>query len=138
MVFGTFDVLHPGHVHFFKQALKLAENPFLIVSIARDVSVAKVKGKPPLYSELQRQKSVVDTGLADRVVLGAVGDHIAHILEEEPDIIALGYDQSGYYVETTKEYFAKHNSRVRFVTLQPHRPEEFKSSIYKARMSPAG
>jgi cytidyltransferase-like protein len=34
MVFGTFDGLHEGHLVFLKQARKLTEKPFLIVSIA--------------------------------------------------------------------------------------------------------
>lgn len=131
MVFGTFDIVHPGHLDFFKQARHLAQKPFLIVSIARDVSVEKVKGRPPLYGELERKKAVDETGLADRVVLGALGDHIAHILEEAPDIIALGYDQAGYYVETTKAYFAEHAPEVRFITLRSHHPEKYKSSLYK-------
>ena len=41
MVFGTFDGLHKGHLNFFKQAKKLAQKSFLIVSIARDLNVLK-------------------------------------------------------------------------------------------------
>ena len=41
MVFGTFDILHQGHLDFFKQARKLVANPFLVVSVARDVNVKK-------------------------------------------------------------------------------------------------
>src|SRR3989344_5946032 len=47
MIFGTFDMLHEGHLDFFRQARSLAAGPHLIVSIARDASVARVKGAPP-------------------------------------------------------------------------------------------
>ena len=43
MAFGTFDILHAGHLNFFKQARKLSKYPFLIVSVARDVNVKKIK-----------------------------------------------------------------------------------------------
>jgi len=48
MVFGTFDGLHKGHLNFFWQARKLAVDSFLVVSIARDKNVIKIKGKSPL------------------------------------------------------------------------------------------
>ena len=35
--FGTFDILHLGHVNFFKQAKSLGDE--LVVVIARDVNV---------------------------------------------------------------------------------------------------
>ena len=45
MVFGTFDGIHRGHLHFFKQARGLVKNPYLIVSVARDVNVKRIKGR---------------------------------------------------------------------------------------------
>ena len=49
MAFGTFDLLHPGHEHFLKQAKRYGD---LIVVIARDNTVLKVKGKK---TEIQAQ-----------------------------------------------------------------------------------
>ncbi len=135
MVFGTFDILHPGHVHFFKQARRLSRKPFLIVSIARDASVKKVKGKAPLYSETARAAFVQKTGLADKVVLGDTKGHMPHILKESPDIIALGYDQAGYYVEATEKYLQDNNIPIRIVRLKSHHPEKYKSSIYKTKLA---
>ena len=65
MVFGTFDGLHQGHFNFFKQARALKtlvpgqaknfmKNSFLIVSIARDKNVFKIKGKSPGKNEKER------------------------------------------------------------------------------------
>lgn len=134
MVFGTFDILHPGHVHFFKQARKLAKKPFLIVSVARDTSVRKIKGRFPLFSERGRMQLVQATGLADKVVLGGKQGHMPHILKEEPHVIALGYDQVGHYVDETERYLEEHGVPIRMVRLKPHHPEKYKSSIYKAKL----
>ena len=133
MVFGTFDILHPGHLHFFKQARALAKNPYLIVSIARDVSVLKIKGKKPLYGEKKRKEFVHTSGLADRVVLGSTQGHMPHILKEKPNIIAFGYDQAGHYVEATIQYLQEHNIPISTRRLKPHHPDKYKSSIYKAK-----
>ncbi|HEY4500387.1 MAG TPA: adenylyltransferase/cytidyltransferase family protein, partial [Candidatus Paceibacterota bacterium] len=46
MVFGTFDILHPGHLYFLRAAKKLGD--YLIVSLARDVNVRKIKGRKAL------------------------------------------------------------------------------------------
>ena len=56
MVFGTFDGVHKGHINFFKQARVLSKNPYLIVSIARDKNVKKIKGK----ISLQDRKNLID------------------------------------------------------------------------------
>ena len=45
MCFGTFDTLHPGHLYFLRECRRYGDN--LVVVIARDATVAKVKGKKP-------------------------------------------------------------------------------------------
>ncbi|MHA1679090.1 MAG: adenylyltransferase/cytidyltransferase family protein, partial [Promethearchaeota archaeon] len=52
LCFGTFDILHPGHVSFLKQARKYGN--YLVVVVARDENVKKIKGKYPLDNELKR------------------------------------------------------------------------------------
>ena len=58
MVFGTFDGLHKGHLDFFKQAKNFTKNSFLIVSIARDKNVFKIKGEYPSLRESARMALV--------------------------------------------------------------------------------
>lgn len=99
MVFGTFDGLHEGHLNFFQQARKLAQKPFLTISVARDRNVLKIKGKIPFRSEKKRMILVKKCGLADKVVLAGLKNHISHIVKEKPAIIALGYDQKAYIDE---------------------------------------
>jgi FAD synthetase len=127
MVFGTFDVLHKGHDHFFKQARKLAKNPYLIVSVARDVNVKRIKGKKPLHSERQRAAALRKNHFIDRVVLGNVQGYISHIKKEKPAIIALGYDQEAYTMGLEDK------TGIAVVRLKPHKPHLYKSSLIKNR-----
>src|SRR3569832_888281 len=99
MVFGTFDMLHEGHLDLFRQARALAPEPYLIVSLARDRSAARVKGSAPRKSEADRLARVSACPLVDEALLGDSDGYIEHIKKAAPDIIALGYDQAGEYVE---------------------------------------
>ena len=65
MAFGTFDLLHKGHLDFFKQARLIAKRPYLIVSVARDVNVKRIKGRPPSFTQSQRLKKVKACKLVD-------------------------------------------------------------------------
>ena len=70
MIFGTFDMVHEGHQHLFKQARALAQNPFLIVSIARDSNVERIKGRRPRHTQSERKKLVAKNDGVNKVVLG--------------------------------------------------------------------
>lgn len=131
MVFGTFDIVHKGHLYFLREARKLANNSFLVVSIARDVNVERIKGKKTLYKERTRANHVRATGLADKVVLGSLKNHLPHILKEAPDIIALGYDQKGYYVDETTKFLKENGLNIRVKRLKPFHPEKYKSSLFR-------
>lgn len=127
MIFGTFDRVHPGHVFLFKQALKVAKNPYLIVSIARDKNVFSIKHRFPDLTELERKAAVEATGLPHKVVLGGVRNHIPHIIREHPSIIALGYDQVAY-TKGLRRALSDHGLRVRVVRIPSFRPDKYKSS----------
>lgn len=128
LVFGTFDVLHPGHINFFTQARKLAKNSVLIVSVARGKNVEKIKGKNPLYSENERLKKIKKAGLADKVVLGAVKDYLGHIAALKPQVIALGYDQKAY-TRGLKSKLKKIGLRVKIARLKPFFAHRYKTSL---------
>lgn len=130
MVFGTFDGLHLGHLNFFKQARSLSTNSRLIVSIARDKNVKKIKKKLPEYSEIQRKNLVEKLGVADNVVLGDLGNYLKHIMKINPDIIALGYDQT-HYVDNLKKDLQKINSNIKIIRLKPYKEKIYKNSILK-------
>ncbi len=130
MVFGVFDLLHPGHINFLKQAKKLGN--FLIVSVAKDANVKKVKGKLPVFDEKSRLKHIKDLKVAKKVILGGGKDPWPHILKEKPDIIALGYDQRDY-VGNLKVELQKRKLKTKVIRLKSFRPEVFKTSKMRKR-----
>ncbi len=132
MAFGTFDNLHEGHINFFKQAKKLAKKPFLIVSVARDKNVEKIKGKFPDLSQHQRTELVRRHNGVDKVVLAGLKNHHPHILSERPDIIALGYDQKAY-IKNIKKDLKNKGLSVRVVRLKPYKANIYKNRLLKAK-----
>lgn len=86
---GTFDIIHPGHIRYLKEAKKLGTE--LIVIVARE---RNVKHKPkPVIPEEQRRRVVEAIKYVDKAILGDEEDIFKPIKEIDPDIIALGYDQ---------------------------------------------
>lgn len=130
MVFGVFDLLHPGHISFLKQAKKLGT--FLVVSVARDVNVKKIKGRLPIFNEKKRVEYIKALKLANKIVLGGLKDPWPHIKKEKPDVIALGYDQGSFVGDLPKELH-KRGLKTKVVRLRAFRPEVFKSSIIRKK-----
>ena len=88
---GTFDILHPGHLDYFRQAKEHGD--YLVVVVARDSSVIEEKDKPPMFGEPQRLEHVKEQPIVDKAVLGNEGNKLRIVEEEKPDVICLGYDQ---------------------------------------------
>ena len=136
MVFGTFDMIHEGHTDLFKQARALAlrqgsgksPDPYLIVSVARDEVVTRIKGTKPKNSETERRSAVAKHELVDEAVLGDAEGYIRHIRANKPDIIALGYDQEGEFVENLEKDLVKAGMETRVVRLAAFKPELYKTS----------
>ncbi len=128
MVFGTFDGLHLGHINFLKQAKNFIENSFLIVSIARDKNVIKIKGYKPTLKDIERRDLVKKCKFVDKVVLAGKTDYLPHILKERPDIIALGYDQRAY-VKNLKKDLKNKGILVKIVRLKPYKKRIYKNHL---------
>lgn len=128
MVFGTFDILHPGHINFFKQARKHGD--YLIAVIARDKTVLKIKGKSPRNSEKTRLAEVLKNEFVNKAVLGGLKNKYAIIKKYQPDIICLGYDQK-YFAEQLDQELKKLKLNTKIIRLKPFKPEKYKTSILK-------
>ncbi|WP_226482207.1 adenylyltransferase/cytidyltransferase family protein [Natrinema amylolyticum] len=86
---GTFDLLHPGHVHYLEEAAALGEE--LHVIVARAASIAH---KPaPVLPDEQRRDAVAALEAVDRARLGHPEDFSIPICEIDPDVLILGHDQ---------------------------------------------
>lgn len=128
MVFGTFDMIHPGHEDFFRQARALLPEPHLIVSVARDSAAKRHRGVLPRHDEAARLADIAAHPLVDEATLGDETGYLAHILAARPDIIALGYDQAGEYVDRLEGDLRAAGSGARVVRLEPYRPDLYKTS----------
>lgn len=128
MVFGSFDLLHPGHLHLFRQAKQYGD--YLIVSIARDETIEKLKGAKPKYSERERKAHVQELKIVDKAVLGDLEDHYKNIEEFRPDVICLGYDQK-FFIENLEQEIEKRGLKIKIMRLMPYRANRYKSSKLK-------
>lgn len=128
MVFGTFDILHPGHKYFIKQAKRYGG--YLIVVIARDRTVRQVKGKLPHHNEKQRLGAIIGLNLADKAVLGNKKDKYAVIRKYRPDTICLGYDQT-HFVARLASQIKKLKLKTKIIRLKPFKPHKYKTSVIK-------
>ncbi len=87
---GTFDIIHPGHLHYLEESAEMGNE--LVVVIARDSRVEKRKDL--VFDEEERREIVDALETVDRAVLGSE-DRIYRTVEEvDPDVITLGYDQN--------------------------------------------
>ena len=89
MCFGTFDLLHVGHLDYFRQAKEKGD--YLIVVIARD-KTKEEQDKEIAFCEHERLQLISSLKIVDEAVLGYPEDHFKIIEEKNPDIIFLGYD----------------------------------------------
>ncbi|MFB6138931.1 MAG: adenylyltransferase/cytidyltransferase family protein [Halosimplex sp.] len=86
---GTFDILHPGHLHYLRDAKAMGDR--LVVIVARSTNVTH---KPsPVVPGPQRREMVAGLDPVDEARLGHPEDIFAPIEELDPEVIALGYDQ---------------------------------------------
>lgn len=127
MVFGTFDIVHLGHLHMLWEARGLGDE--LIVVIARDKTVKKIKGFKPMFTESYRKAYINKLRIADKVVLGSKGkDKHLVIRRYKPDIIALGYDQINFTQGLSNVFKSK---KIKIVCLKSYKNKTYKSSVIK-------
>lgn len=93
MASGTFDILHPGHAFYLEEAKKLGgDKAQLFVVIATDKTVEKNK-RIPIMNQDQRAELISKFKVVDEVFIGDENDPFKIVMENQPDIIAIGPDQ---------------------------------------------
>jgi FAD synthetase len=132
LVFGTFDVFHPGHEYFLKQAKKHGDD--LIVVVARDSTVKQLKGKLPVNDESNRLKLIQALSYVNKAMLGyEIADKHKIIEEIKPDFICLGYDQLAF-VDGLEKKLAELELKTEIIRLGAYKPHIYKSSHYKKQI----
>ena len=124
MIFGTFDIVHRGHLNLFKQARKFADR--LVVVLARDARVKSIKNKESIYNEKERKLFLEQIRLVDQVVLGDKKDVYKIIQKIRPDVIVLGYDQI-YFTEKLNEKIKSFGLKTKVVRAKAYKSEMLKT-----------
>jgi len=86
---GTFDILHPGHLHYLRDARAMGEELHVIVARTSNVT----HKEPPVVPDRQRVAMVDALDPVDTAHLGHPEDIFVPIEDLRPDVIALGHDQ---------------------------------------------
>lgn len=132
MLFGTFDILHAGHLHVFKKAREHGD--IVIAVLARDVRVEHIKGRTPVHNEAERKELLEHVDLIDTVVLGDQHDVYKVIAEHKPNVILLGYDQH-HFTDALQEKLKEFNlNDTDIIRLEPYKAHTHKSGKIKEYM----
>ncbi|WP_435102175.1 adenylyltransferase/cytidyltransferase family protein [Halarchaeum sp. P4] len=86
---GTFDLLHPGHLHYLREAATHGDE--LHVVIGRHAGAESEK--QPLLPAHQRRDVVAALDVVDDAHLGHPTDIYAPLEDIDPDVVAIGHDQ---------------------------------------------
>ncbi len=96
ITYGTYDLLHQGHINLLRRAKALGD--FLIVGVTND-NFDKDRGKLNVRNNvLERVEAVRATGLADKIIIeDYIGQKIDDIQKYGADIFAVGSDWQGQF-----------------------------------------
>ena|SRR3989344_2368784 len=130
LVTGTFDFLHRGHLYLLQEAQKLGDR--LVVLIARDSTVKKIKGRFPIHHEKERRELVASIRMVDQAILGDRKDPYRVIEQVKPDIICLGYDQQHTFALALRDALKIRGMKTRIVMLKPFEADRLKGTHLRA------
>lgn len=96
ITYGTYDLLHQGHINLLKRAKALGD--YLIVGVTSD-SFDRGRGKLNVRNNvLERVEAVKATGYADEIIIeDYLGQKIDDIQRYDVDIFAIGSDWEGKF-----------------------------------------
>jgi len=127
MVFGVFDGVHEGHRAMLKEARTYGD--YLIAVVAQDHIVEHLKGHLPGINFAERFEHLEKEDSVDRVAIGDAELAVWNVVNKyEPDVIALGYDQSEIKedLENNQSNFKK---KPEIVVLKSFEPNKYHNRI---------
>ena len=101
---GVFDLLHYGHIRYLEEAKKAGgPNARLVVIVARDETVRRLKGTDPIIPEDQRRAVIEALKVVDEALLGFEDLDLDRVLQQvKPDIVVVGHDQDAIRAQVEK------------------------------------
>ena len=96
ITYGTYDLLHQGHLNLLRRAKALGD--YLIVGVTND-SFDRDRGKLNVRNNvLERVEAIKSTGYADQIIIeDYIGQKIDDIQKYDIDIFAIGSDWEGKF-----------------------------------------
>ncbi|WP_425494232.1 adenylyltransferase/cytidyltransferase family protein [Natronobiforma cellulositropha] len=86
---GTFDILHPGHLHYLREAAAMGDQLHVVVATPECVT-----HKPkPILPLGQRRALVAALEVVDHAHSGHPSDISVPVRLIDPDVLVLGHDQ---------------------------------------------
>lgn len=131
ITYGTYDLLHQGHINLLRRAKELGD--YLIVGVTSD-SFDRGRGKLNVRNNvLERVEAVKATGYADEVIIeDYVGQKIDDIQKYNVDIFAIGSDWEGlfdYLNEFTKVVYLPRTEGISSTMLRAETTTDVKVGI---------
>ena len=123
---GVYDIIHPGHIHTLQSSKQ--EGDLLIVSIARDSRVIKIKGRKPINNEKRRVILVSAIKYVDFTLLGSKGDIFGVVKKIKPNVITIGYDQT-HQINELKKRVKMNNLNIKIKKLDSPIPHVKSSNL---------
>lgn len=102
ITYGTYDLLHQGHINLLKRAKALGD--YLIVGVTND-NFDRERGKLNVKNNvLERVDAVRSLGIADKIIIeDYIGQKIDDIQKYDVDIFTVGSDWKGHF-DYLREY----------------------------------
>lgn len=96
ITFGTFDVLHIGHIRILQRARALGD--YLVVGVSTDALNFSKKQKNPIYNENERLEIISAIIGVDEVFLEhSLELKEQYIIEHAADVLVMGDDWAGRF-----------------------------------------
>ena len=96
ITFGTFDLLHVGHINILERAKKVCD--YLVVGVSTDALNIDKKGEPPVYSQDERLRIVGSLRVVDYVFFEESLEQKAdYIRQFHADVLIMGQDWAGKF-----------------------------------------
>ncbi len=131
ITYGTYDLLHQGHINLLRRAKELGD--YLIVGVTND-NFDRERGKLNVCNNvLERVEAVKATGLADQIIIeDYFGQKIDDIQKYDVDIFAIGSDWEGkfdYLGEYCKVVYLPRTEGISSTMLREEKQTTIKAGI---------
>jgi glycerol-3-phosphate cytidylyltransferase len=96
ITFGTFDVLHVGHLRILQRARQLGD--YLVVGVSSDALNIAKKSRPPVFSQDERCELIRNLRCVDEVfVEESLELKRQYVIDHGADVLVMGDDWAGRF-----------------------------------------